>query len=89
MEKIRQIIETAFEDRASITPQNVTKEVKGALKEVLDQLDSGQLRVAQQFDSNSKKEWLVNEWLKKAVLLSFRIQDNFLMDGDIPSILTK
>ena len=65
-------IEAAFESRANITPQNVTVEVRAAVETALSLLDTGNLRVAEkQADS-----WVVNEWLKKAVLLSFRIADN-------------
>ncbi|MBK7840989.1 MAG: 2,3,4,5-tetrahydropyridine-2,6-dicarboxylate N-succinyltransferase [Candidatus Obscuribacter sp.] len=81
MEKLRQTIEQAFEERAAITPQNVDSKVKSAVEEALALLDSGIERVAQKQGSGDKQEWVVNEWLKKAVLLSFRIQDNFVMDG--------
>jgi len=65
-------VETAFEARASITPQNVTPEVRAAVEAALSLLDSGQLRVAEKVAD----AWIVHEWLKKAVLLSFRIADN-------------
>ena len=65
-------IEAAFESRANITPQNVTPEVCAAVETALSLLDTGNLRVAEK----RADIWVVNEWLKKAVLLSFRIADN-------------
>lgn len=60
---LQQIIETAFEDRANITPATVTPEVKEAVLETLRQLDSGSLRVAER---ESVGKWKVNEWAKKS-----------------------
>ncbi|WP_073975444.1 2,3,4,5-tetrahydropyridine-2,6-dicarboxylate N-succinyltransferase [Erythrobacter donghaensis] len=68
-------IETAWEDRAAVTPGHA---VGGAVTEALALLDSGEARVAQP-DGNGG--WQVNQWLKKAVLLSFRLNDNRVMDG--------
>ena len=76
---LQQVIETAFENRAEITPVSVTAEVKEAVAETLQQLDSGHLRVAEK----QGNQWLVNEWAKKAVLLSFRISDNVLADDAV------
>ena len=77
---LQQIIETAFENRAEITPANVSPEVKEAVLETMRQLDNGSLRVAER---RGVGDWLVNEWAKKAVLLSFRIQDNELADDGV------
>ncbi|MDP3877273.1 MAG: 2,3,4,5-tetrahydropyridine-2,6-dicarboxylate N-succinyltransferase [Methylobacter sp.] len=77
MSQLEQIINAAFEIRADITPANATAEVRGAVTDVLKQLDSGTLRVAEKIDG----DWVTHQWLKKAVLLSFRINDNRLMDG--------
>ncbi|MHB1671760.1 MAG: 2,3,4,5-tetrahydropyridine-2,6-dicarboxylate N-succinyltransferase, partial [Acidiferrobacter sp.] len=63
------LIEAAYEDRANITPRNVDTGVKEAIQGVIDDLDRGTLRVAEPTDAG----WKVNEWVKKAVLLSFRI----------------
>jgi 2,3,4,5-tetrahydropyridine-2,6-dicarboxylate N-succinyltransferase len=70
--QLQAIIEAAFESRAKITPENVDDEVRAAVLTVLGLLDSGTLRVAER----SSGVWRVNEWLKMAVLLSFRITDN-------------
>jgi len=71
-EELRAIIEAAYERRAQITPQNAAQELRAAVEAVLALLDTGELRVAQR----SAAGWQVHEWLKKAVLLSFRIADN-------------
>ncbi|MEP7245532.1 MAG: 2,3,4,5-tetrahydropyridine-2,6-dicarboxylate N-succinyltransferase [Gammaproteobacteria bacterium] len=77
MSNLQPIIEEAFERRASITPSNAEAPLLTALDEVIGLLDTGRARVAE------KKEgkWVVNEWLKKAVLLYFRTHDNKLMDA--------
>ncbi len=72
---LQNIIETAFEKRAEITPQNADKVVIEAVNETLAQLEAGTLRVAEP----SVNGWIVNEWVKKAVLLSFRLHDNQLV----------
>ena len=70
------IIETAFENRAEIN-LSTKGEVRDAVETALNLLDSGQARVAEKVDG----EWQVNQWLKKAVLLSFRLNDNVLIEG--------
>lgn len=77
MSELQSTIEAAFENRAEITPANVDPAVKKAVLEAIDLIDSGTARVAEPTDSG----WQVNEWLKKAVLLSFRIHDNQIMAG--------
>ena len=74
---IREIIEEAFEKRSEITPGKCDKKVRDAVYEALSSLDDGSQRVAEKVGD----EWVVNEWLKKAVLLSFRIEDNSVMPG--------
>ncbi len=75
---MKEIIESAFEDRAHLTPESANSEIKEAVAETINLLDSGKARVAEQ---NSIGNWQVNEWLKKAVLLSFRLDDNEPMAG--------
>ena len=77
MSDLKSIIEAAFEQRASITPATVTAEVKAAVTAAIELLDSGKARVAEKIAG----EWVTHQWLKKAVLLSFRINDNQVMDG--------
>lgn len=77
MNRLQTIIEAAFERRAEITPANASGEVKQAVAEIINSLDCGELRVA----SKENGEWFTHQWLKKAVLLSFRLEDNTLMTG--------
>jgi 2,3,4,5-tetrahydropyridine-2-carboxylate N-succinyltransferase len=71
---LQSIIDEAFEARAELTPKTKGK-VRKAVKDALDILDSGKLRVAEKSDGT----WQVNQWLKKAVLLSFRLNDMTLI----------
>ena len=75
---MKNIIETAFENRANLSPQSASPQIKQAVAKAINLLDSGQARIAEQ---NGIGNWQVNEWLKKAVLLSFRLQDNVPMAG--------
>lgn len=77
MSEIKTIIESAFENRASITASTVDTDTKNAVLEAIAQLNSGKARVAEKIAG----EWVVHQWLKKAVLLYFRINDNDVMDG--------
>ncbi len=79
MNQLQQVIEAAFEDRANINPANASKEVKDAVASVIADLDNGALRVASRIGDT--QQWETHQWLKKAVLLSFRLKDNVLMDG--------
>ena len=79
MSQLQTIIEDAFERRADINPSNASAELKEAVATVLADLDAGKLRVASR--KGDSQEWETHQWLKKAVLLSFRLQDNVLMDG--------
>jgi 2,3,4,5-tetrahydropyridine-2-carboxylate N-succinyltransferase len=74
-------IEKAFEDRAKIT--SATRgHARDAVEEALDLLDRGKARVAEKLPgATGPNSWKVNQWLKKAVLLSFRLNDNALIDG--------
>lgn len=77
MQQLQAIIEQAFEDRAAITPSTVTPAVRQAVTETITLLDSGKLRVAEKISG----VWVTHQWLKKAVLLSFRIHDNQVIEG--------
>ena len=85
MNDLQQTIDTAFERRTEITPRSVDTHVKEAVSEVITQLDRGKLRVAEKKNG----EWIVNQWLKKAVLLSFRIEDNNFMKGGFTNYYDK
>ncbi len=77
MEHIQQLIEDAFENRANITPTTISSEVKEAILTALARLNDGSARVAEKVAG----EWVVHQWLKKAVLLAFRLWDNQIIDG--------
>jgi 2,3,4,5-tetrahydropyridine-2-carboxylate N-succinyltransferase len=85
MQELQSIIEEAFERRADITPRNVETKVKDAVDSVLEMLDKGQLRVASKVDG----AWVTHQWLKKAVLLSFRLEDNFFIKGGFTNYFDK
>ncbi len=77
MSNLETIINDAFEQRQSISPTNADPAIKAAVSEALGLLDSGEARVAEKQGG----DWVVNQWLKKAVLLSFRLNENRVMDG--------
>lgn len=77
MNTVQERIEAAFEQRAEISPSRVPAELQRDLTEVIQKIDQGEYRVAEKKNGT----WVVNEWLKKAVLLSFRTQDNHVMNG--------
>jgi 2,3,4,5-tetrahydropyridine-2-carboxylate N-succinyltransferase len=81
MADLEKIIDAAFEDRANVNAE--TKgEVRAAVEESLSLLDCGKLRVAEKIAGKPLKDsWRVNQWLKKAVLLSFRLNDMALIPG--------
>jgi len=72
--QLQQTIEQAWEERDSLSPDS-TGPARAAIEAALDALDSGRLRVAEPEDPAKPGAWTVNEWLKKAVLLSFRVYD--------------
>jgi len=74
---VRELIEQAWEARASMTPASAGPGLRRAVEEVIAGLDSGRLRVAEKVDG----KWTTHEWIKKAVLLSFRLEDNRLIAG--------
>jgi len=75
--ELSRTIDAAFEIRASLTPNSTPPEVRTAVEAALDLLDCGRARVA----APGPAGWTVNEWLKKAVLLSFRINDNRVLEA--------
>lgn len=75
MQALQSIIDTAFENRATLSPTAAPAEVRDAVDSVIAGLDAGTLRVAEKKDG----QWVVNQWIKKAVLISFRLRDNEIM----------
>ena len=68
-------LEKAWDERANLSPASASAEIREAVEHALDGLDSGRLRVAERVGD----DWVVHQWLKKAVLLSFRLQENAVM----------
>ena len=77
MKKLEKIINTAFDHRESLGTDTPSPELTTTIAKIIDMLDSGRLRVADNFGGS----WLVNQWVKKAILLSFRINRNVISDG--------
>ncbi|MCX4162096.1 MULTISPECIES: 2,3,4,5-tetrahydropyridine-2,6-dicarboxylate N-succinyltransferase [Paraburkholderia] len=74
-QQLQQIIDNAWENRTELSPKAAPADVREAVAHAIEQLDRGTLRVAEKKDGT----WVVNQWLKKAVLLSFRLEDNLPM----------
>jgi 2,3,4,5-tetrahydropyridine-2,6-dicarboxylate N-succinyltransferase len=80
-QQLQNIIDAAWEDRANISTTNSSREVQDAVEQALSQLNNGSLRIATR---QGVGQWTVHQWLKKAVLLSFRLKDNAIMrSGDL------
>ncbi len=77
MEKQQSVIDRAWDHRASLNPAAAPRELRDAVEFALAGLDAGTLRVAEKRGG----EWITHQWLKKAVLLSFRLEDNRLIAG--------
>jgi len=74
---LQALIDQAWEDRTSLSPKSAPADIREAVANVIGQLDAGTLRVA----AKQGKDWIVNQWVKKAVLLSFRLEDNAPMSA--------
>jgi 2,3,4,5-tetrahydropyridine-2-carboxylate N-succinyltransferase len=77
MKGLQPVIEEAWERRAEISPRKGGAALRRAVERTIAGLDAGRLRVAEKSSGN----WITHQWIKKAVLLSFRLQDNFVMQG--------
>ena len=77
MKKLEKVINAAFEHQDDLGADTPSSELTKAVAKTIDMLDTGQLRVAENFGG----DWLVNQWVKKAVLLSFRLTPNVVTDG--------
>ena len=74
---MKSVIEEAWEGRASLNPANAPRALRDALEEAIAGLDAGRLRVAEKTSAG----WITHQWIKKAVLLSFRLEDNQVIEG--------
>jgi 2,3,4,5-tetrahydropyridine-2,6-dicarboxylate N-succinyltransferase len=80
-QQLQSIIDTAWDNRANLSPTSCPAEVRDAVEHVISQMNKGQLRVATR---ESVGKWTVHQWVKKAVLLSFRLNDNEIVKaGDL------
>ena len=80
-QELQTLIEQAWDDRASLGPTSAAAEVRAAVEAVIADLNAGRRRVAER---QGVGQWTVNQWIKKAVLLSFRLNDNAVMrSGDL------
>ena len=80
-QQLQKIIDAAWEDRANISAKSAPKEVADAVEHVMSELNKGALRVATR---EAVGQWTVHQWIKKAVLLSFRLKDNeIIRSGDL------
>jgi 2,3,4,5-tetrahydropyridine-2-carboxylate N-succinyltransferase len=77
-DQLQSIIDQAWDNRAQISNQNATPELRASIAEVIEGLNRGEIRVASR---ESVGVWTVHQWVKKAVLLSFKLQDNVLMSA--------
>jgi 2,3,4,5-tetrahydropyridine-2-carboxylate N-succinyltransferase len=77
LSKLNEVIERAWERRAELAPGRADPELREAVEECIAGLDAGTLRVAE----HKEGHWVVNQWLKQAVLLSFRLSDNQVIDA--------
>ncbi|WP_442783642.1 2,3,4,5-tetrahydropyridine-2,6-dicarboxylate N-succinyltransferase, partial [Collimonas fungivorans] len=74
-QSLQAFIDQAWEQRTEFSPKTAPADVREAVAKVIAELNQGTLRVAEKTDGN----WVVNQWIKKAVLLSFRLEDNLPM----------
>lgn len=85
MEHLKTIIENAFDQRGQLSTKNLPTEIKQAIIETVELLDNGQLRVC----SKENNQWVTHEWLKKAVLLFFKTQENAMIQGHFTNFYDK
>jgi 2,3,4,5-tetrahydropyridine-2-carboxylate N-succinyltransferase len=84
--QLQQVIDAAWENRANLSIASAPAEVRDAVNHVISELDAGRIRVAER---QSVGQWSVNQWIKKAVLLSFRLNDNVVQGGGDLSFFDK
>lgn len=82
---LKEIIEAAFSNCEQFNAKSTPQDIKSAIEQTLSLLDNGQLRVAEKQDST----WIVNQWIKKAILLAFKIQPNQFMNGQFTHFYDK
>ena len=78
MDNLENFINEEFDKRAEIEPNQANDKLKNVISDIIQKLDNGELRIAEKIN----KEWIVNQWLKKAVLLSFILDENIVISGN-------
>ncbi len=79
--QLQSIIDTAWDNRASINSANASQEIRDAVEHVISEMNAGRMRVATR---QAVGQWTTHQWIKKAVLLSFRLKDNEVIKaGDL------
>ncbi len=78
MQDVQKIIDQAWEDRAKLSPSSSPAGIREAVEHVIGGLDSGALRVCEKVNG----AWTTHQWIKKAVLISFRLADNCVVPGE-------
>jgi 2,3,4,5-tetrahydropyridine-2-carboxylate N-succinyltransferase len=78
-ERLQALIEAGWEQRVELSPRRAPADLRAAVEECLDGLEAGRFRVAE--PGGPPGQWQVNQWLKKAVLLSFRVHDNEVIEA--------
>src|SRR5688572_22899644 len=77
MHNLASIINTAFEQRAAFSAKNAPAEYKDPVAQTIVGLEAGTIRVAEKIEQN----WIINDWLKKAILLYFKLHDNQIISA--------
>ena len=77
MDNIEDFINEQFDKRSEINSSEDNNELKNTVKNIIQKLDNGELRIAEKING----KWIVNQWLKKAVLLSFILDENTVIEG--------
>lgn len=85
MHPLQKIIEKAFDDRDQINPSNVAEGIKNAVYEAMELLDNGTIRVAEKING----EWQTHQWIKKAILLLFKIRANEIVSAGFTQFFDK
>ena len=78
MKDLKSFIDAQFDKRSEIKSSDENQELKNVIKDIIKKLDNGELRIAEKIN----EKWTVNQWLKKAVLLSFIADENFVIKGE-------
>ena len=84
---MKALIEAAWEERGELAPDRAPTDLRQAVEACLDELEAGRLRVAEPLGEPG--EWSVRQWLKKAVLLSFRLHDNEVIEAGLTRFYDK